>query len=170
METVFKYKSCYLKILTWSKFHFPLWYDEWGFFGWNWHLIITSRQKKAGKILNEFFHIYLHIWWLRVCKKKICWRYFFKALIFMPSKWIGMIGESFIRHPKEFLSSLGKSRDALGCSSDGLSIFRSSFRTCNLFWWYILPTTGNCCALNYAKGEKRRQKLIYFRSRFQGFM
>lgn len=27
-----------------------------------------------------------------------------------------MIGESFIRHPKEFLSSLGKSRDALGRS------------------------------------------------------
>ena len=124
----------------------------------------------SGKNIEWVIFTFIYIFDDLEFAKKICWRYFFKALIFMPSKWIGMIGESFIRHPKEFLSSLGKSRDALGCSSDGLSIFRSSFRTCNLFWWYILPTTGNCCALNYAKGEKRRQKLIYFRSRFQGFM
>ena len=124
----------------------------------------------SGKNIEWVIFTFIYIFDDLEFAKKICWRYFFKALIFMPSKWIGMIGESFIRHPKEFLSSLGKSRDALGCSSDGFSIFRSSFRTCNLFWWYILPTTGNCCALNYAKGEKRRQKLIYFRSRFQGFM
>ena len=62
METVFKYKSCYLKILTRSKFHFPLWYDDWGFFGWNWHLILTSRQKKAGKILKELFsHLFTYL-------------------------------------------------------------------------------------------------------------
>ena len=126
--------------------------------------------EESGKNIEGVIFTFIYIFDDLEYAKKICWRYFFKALIFMPSKWIRMIGESFIRHPKEFLSSLGKSRDALGCSSDGFSIFRSSFRTCNLFWWYILPTAGNCCALNYAKGEKRRQKLIYIRSRFQGFM